>query len=87
MFNLPQKQMKTIQVWVCVLLTVVALIMSFTPIIKLKTIDNADDINKMMNDIGIEAKIPEEIDVSAVSLFKSGKMVFDIVALAGDKKT
>lgn len=85
MFNLPQKQMKTIQVWVCVLLTVLALIMSFMPIIKLKTVENADQINEMMEDIGIDVEIPEKVNISAVGLFKSVKMIFDIVSLAADK--
>ncbi len=85
MFNVPQKLAKTIQIWVCVLLTVVALIMSFMPIIKLGT--NADSINEMMNDIGIDADdadIPEEVDISAVGLVKSGILVFDIISLATD---
>ena len=84
MFNVPQKLAKTIQIWVCVLLTVVALVMSFMPIINLKTLENADKINEMMDDIGIDAEIPEKVDISAVGLVKSGILVFDIISLATD---
>ena len=87
MFNLPQKTAKTIQIWVCVLLTVIALVMSFMPIIKLKTVENADAIEEMMEDIGIDADIPEEVDVSAIGLVKSGVLVFDIVSIAADENT
>ena len=86
MFNVPQKLAKTVQVWVCLLLTVIALVMSFMPIIKLDTSKNAAAINEMIDsmDLGVDMKVPEEVDVSAVGLVKSGILVFDIISLATD---
>ena len=86
MFNLSKKKTSMIQVWVCVLLTVLALALSFMPIVKLKTIDHKSDIYELMDTIGIEEKLPEEVEISAVGLIKSGKLIVDIISTAtGDE--
>lgn len=82
--NIPKKQMTMIQVWVSIVLVVIALVMSFMPIITLKTVDNADQIEELMSDLDINVKIPEQVNVSAVSLIKGGKMIADIISIASD---
>ena len=42
--------------------------MPFMPIIKLKTVENADAIEEMMEDIGIDADIPEEVKTNHLDL-------------------
>ena len=87
MFNLSKKNASMIQVWVCVLLTVLALVMSFMPIVKLQTIDHKSDMYELMDTIGIEEKLPEEVEISAVGLIKSGKLIIDIISTATGDET
>ena len=87
MFNLSKKKTSTIQLWACVLLTVLALIMSFLPIVKLQTLDHKSEMYELMSDIGVYTDIPEEVDISAVGLIKSGKLIVDLVSTAASDDT
>ena len=49
--NVPKKTSALIQVWASVLLIVVAVIMSFMPIITLKTVDDAEAIEEILSEI------------------------------------
>ena len=71
--NVPKKLTATVQIWVSVLLLVIATSLSLTPIITLNTGDNIDTINEMIDDIAADSDfvIPETVDVSAIKLVKS----------------
>ena len=86
--RVPKKLMALIQTWGCVLLAVLCVLFSFTPLFTLKTIDNAEDIessiNEMLGDTGVEIEIPEEIGISSVKLIKSISLIIDVISLAKD---
>ena len=67
-----KKLMAIIQTWGCVLLAVLCVAFSFTPLFTLKTIDNAKEIESSINDLlgdtGVDVEIPEEIDFSSVDV-------------------
>ncbi len=71
--NVPRKTTATIQVWVSVALLLAALLLSFAPIITLKTADNAEGINEMLEEIAPDAdfELPERVDITAIKLIKS----------------
>ena len=71
--NVPKKLTATVQIWVSVLLLVIATSLSLTPIITLTTGDNIDTINEMIGKVAPDSDfvIPEEVDVSAIKLVKS----------------
>ena len=71
--NVPKKLTATVQIWVSVLLLVIATSLSLTPIISLNTGDNIDTINEMIVKVAPDSDfaIPEEVDVSAIKLVKS----------------
>lgn len=84
--NVPRKIVSTIQLWASVLLIVLALVFSFTPIITLKTLDNAADINEMLDSLELdtEVRIPEEVEVSAPKLISSISLIVDIIGVSSD---
>ncbi len=71
--NVPKKLTATVQIWVSVLLLVIATSLSLTPIISLNTLDNRETINEMIVKVAPDSdfEIPEEVDVSAIKLVKS----------------
>ena len=71
--NVPKKLTATVQIWVSILLLVIATSLSLTPIITLNTGDNIDTINQMIDKVAPDSDfvIPEEVDVSAIKLVKS----------------
>ena len=75
--------MALIQTWGCILLAVLCVIFSFTPLFTLKTIDNAAEIEKTINEslksTGTDVEIPEEIDISSIKLVKSISLIIDVV--------
>ncbi len=86
--NVPKKLTARVQIWASVLLLIIATCLSLTPIITLNTVDNADDINKMLADItpeGTEAfTIPETVDVSAIKIVKSVGVIAKVVKTTMD---
>ncbi len=73
--NVPKKLTSRVQIWVSVLLLVIATCLSLTPIITLNTGDNAAKINEMIGKIAPSATVKAEdfetIDISAIKLVKS----------------
>ena len=74
--NVPKRMTATIQIWVSVVLLIVATCLSLTPIITLNTGENVDKINEMIDKVTFDADdetfvIPETIDISAIKLVKS----------------
>ena len=84
--RIPKRLMALIQTWGCVLLAILCLAFSFTPLFTLKTIDNAAEIEKSINDIldgtELEVEIPEKIDISAVKLIRSISLIVDVVKIS-----
>ena len=98
--NVPKKLTATVQIWVSVLLLVIATSLSLTPIITLNTGDNIDKINEMIEKVAPsaleggetedgEGPIPETIDISAIKLVKSigvmGKVMKTTINAAKEK--
>ena len=74
--NVPKRTTATIQIWVSVVLLILATCLSLTPIITLNTGENVDTINEMIEKVtptesGDPFEIPETIDISAIKLVKS----------------
>ena len=86
--NVPKKLTARVQIWASVLLLIIATCLSLTPIITLNTVDNADDINKMLADITPEGTetftIPETVDVSAIKIVKSIGVIAKVVKTTVD---
>ena len=86
--NLPRKLVGTIQMWGSLLLILLALIMSFTPIITIQTSDNIiairDMIDKVVPDADLEDAIPEEVSISSPKLISSISMLTKIVTIGID---
>lgn len=83
--KVPRKIVSAAQLWISVLLVVLAMIFSLTPIITLKTFENADQINEMLDniDIGIDlGDFPEEVEISAPKLISSITLIIDVVNAA-----
>lgn len=84
--RVPKKLMAIIQTWGCVLLAVLCVAFSFTPLFTLKTIDNAKEIESSINDLlgdtGVDVEIPEEIDISSVKLIKSISLIIDVIKVS-----
>lgn len=83
--NLDKKKMSMAQVWACVLLTVLALIMSLLPIIKLSTGDPETKLGiaTLAAEMGIYLpEIEDEVDISAVKLVKSATLIVDMISVA-----
>lgn len=71
--NIPKKTTSMIQVWVSVLLVVLALVMSFMPIIKISTSgieEKATEIFGENSDVDF-SEIPESVDITAPNLISS----------------
>ncbi|MBR7098655.1 MAG: hypothetical protein IKC59_04500 [Clostridia bacterium] len=74
--NVPKRMTATIQVWVSIVLLIVATCLSLSPIITLNTGENVDKINEMIEKVAPaegddQFVIPETIDISAIKLVKS----------------
>ena len=86
--RVPKKLMATIQTWGCLLLAVLCVIFSFTPLFTLKTIDNAEEIEASLNEVfkeaDIQVEIPEKIGISAIKLIKSVALIIDVVDVTKD---
>jgi hypothetical protein len=86
-FNVPKKTTALIQVWTSMLLIVIAVILSLTPIITLQIADKEtiDSINEMVEEISGEEipDIPDAIDVSAPKMFGSISMIVKFISAAG----
>ena len=86
--NLPRKLVGTIQMWGSLLLILLALIMSFTPIITIETSENIVQIRDMISDVvpdaDLEDVIPDEVSVSSPKLISSISMLTKIVSIAMD---
>lgn len=84
--NVPRKTVSLVSVWVSVLLILVSVIMSFTPMMTLKTGDKVQAINEIVEKISGEETldIPEEVEVSMPQLLGSVKVVFSMVGVAMD---
>ncbi len=81
--RVPKKLMATIQTWGCVLLAVLCVVFSFSPLFTLETIDNAKEIEASINDVfkdtEVQVEIPEQIDISSVKLIKSISLIIDVL--------
>ena len=65
--NVPRKTTALIQTWGCVVLALLCVFFSFSPLLSLETGLNAADIKKTIEEITDEpftAEIPEKVDVS-----------------------
>lgn len=90
--NVPRKTTALIQVWGCVLLVLVSVFLSFAPLITLQTnvkmgdIDLKDSIEDMIGELAgdVEVEIPDDVEVSAVSLVSSISMIIDAVKIMGE---
>ena len=88
-FNLPRKLVSTIQLWASVGLIALTLIFSLMPIIKLKTVDNADEINEFIASMEIEGmdelpQMPQEVEISAIKLIGSATLIGDFVSIISE---
>lgn len=82
--NIPRKKVSLVSVWVSVVLILVSVIMSFSPMMTLKTGDKIQTINEYVEMIAGEEvlDIPEEVEVSMPKLLGSVKVVFNMVEVA-----
>lgn len=85
--NVPRKTTSLIQTWGCVLLAVLCVFFSFSPLITLDTGLNGDEIEEMIEKITHEEftqEIPDEVGVSAVKIIKSISLIVNIIDVASD---
>ncbi|MBR2354707.1 MAG: hypothetical protein IKA76_09435 [Clostridia bacterium] len=86
--NIPKKTTATVQVWVSVALVILALILSFMPIIKLNTEKVADTVNELFDEVeGLDLEeLPDSVEVSAPTLISGISFFIDIGSelLSGD---
>ena len=91
-FNIPKKKAALMQVWVSIFLIGLTVIMSFTPIIKLKASNSGQAIAEVMSefsdaDIDVEAIDKYEyVDITAPGLVNSTKLMIDIISVSSDVK-
>jgi len=87
--NVPRKTTSLIQVWGSMLLILIAVILSFTPIITLQIADKntIDSINQMVEEISGEEieDIPSEIEVSAPKLIGSISLITKFISAMGSE--
>ena len=83
-FNLPRRTVSMVQLWASVLLIVLAFIFSFMPIITFKTLDNAGEINAMIEQFAPDAdfEIPEEVEISSPKLISTIALIANIIGTA-----
>ena len=82
--NVPRKTTALIQTWGCVLLALLCVFFSFSPLITLDTGLNSADIKEVIEEITdkpFTADIPEEVDVSAVKLISSITLMADVIGV------
>ncbi len=82
--NIPRRVISFIKVWVSIVLIIATLAVSFTPLITLKTGDNIESINEILEQIdgADELEIPEEIGVSMPGLISSVGVMIDLFGIA-----
>ena len=82
--NIPKRTIAIIQVWVSLLLVVLALVMSFLPIVKINTAgDFKDNLNEFLTEEGANIdldEIPDEVSVTAPKLISSIFFFTDIAS-------
>lgn len=87
--NVPKKTTALIQVWTSMLLIVIAVILSFMPIVNLQIADRKtiDAINEMVEEISGEevSEIPSEIEVSAPKMYGSISMIVKFISAIGSE--
>lgn len=88
--NIPKKTTAMIQVWVSVLLIVLALVMSFMPIIKINTEDLQDKVEDFIGDEGVDLdelnwdELPDEVEITAPKFISSVFFFIDFASEAMD---
>ena len=89
--NIPKRTTAIIQVWVSILLIVLALIMSFMPIIKVNTEDLKDSFEELAEDMGIDSdeleldELPDYVEFTAPKLITSGIFFADLISTIADE--
>ena len=83
--NLPKKTISAVQLWASLVLIIMAFAISLTPIITLKTLDNADEINEFLEELDTdeEFKIPKTVDISAAKLVSMINLISKVVKVMG----
>lgn len=90
-FNLPRKTAAMIQVWGCVALLLVAIVISLVaPIITIDLVDpeTADMVEEFLNDLQLTEEpieIPSELEVSALKLFGTISLIGKTMSVAGNE--
>ena len=83
--NVPRKVTAAIQVWVCMVLIVASLVLSFSPIITLDLlhVDNAEEIKQAAEEmVGTEAgEIPEKLNISAPTLYSGIRVLVKTIGV------
>ena len=81
--NLPRKTVSLVQVWASILLIIVALAMSMSPIISFKASERETEIIEFVESLGdkidADIDIPEEVNVSLPKLISLVKLVANII--------
>ena len=85
--NVPKKTTGLIQVWTSILLLLIVVILSFTPIVTLN-ISDEETVGKLQSfisemGIGVEIDIPSEIEVSAPKLYGCISLFAKMISAAG----
>ena len=84
--NVPKRTSALIQVWASVLLVIVALIMSFMPIITLKTSENAEGIEEIITEVsGEKIDVPDKVEITAPGLISSAKLMIKMISSDSNK--
>ncbi len=89
-FNLPRKTAAMIQVWGCIALVLVAIFLTFAPIITIDLVD--EDTAAMVEDFLYELDlteepidIPEKLEVTSLKLLGSISLISKTISVAGDE--
>ena len=78
-----QKKISATRIWLGILLVLLALTMSFLPVITLETKENAKAMTKILSEIGIaDPALPERVEITAIDLLKSADLMIDIATLS-----
>ncbi len=87
--NVPRKTTALIQVWGCILLAVVAIFLSFAPIISLSVSDETtrEGINEIVKELTGEelAEFPDKVDISSTKLIGSISLVSKLLSAVGSE--
>ena len=89
--NIPKRKTATIQVWVSLTLIILALTMSFMPIIKVNTENLTDTIENFISNDNIDLdsidldSLPDEVEFTAPNLIQSGIFFVDIITFMAEE--